>query len=91
MNEIYLEFDKTLSAIAGYEFGEEIFKTQVMGKYKYGEKNAIIFPVQIEYVAISFVQGFLKELLKKNGLSKTLSEIDIKGNENFVRKFYKVI
>lgn len=91
MNEIILTFDKTLIAIAGYEYGNKIFEEQVKSKYKSGEKNIIIFPEQIEYVAISFVQGFLKDLLKEYEIDKILKEIDIRGNKNFVSKFYRVI
>lgn len=91
MNKIILKFDNTLTAIAGYEYGEEIFKNQVEKNYKIGEENIIEFPKEIESVAISFVQGFLKEPLRRNGVDKTLSELKIVGNKKFVNKFYKVI
>lgn len=91
MNRIVLTFDNSLTAIAGYKFGEEIFEMQVEKKYRSGEKNIIEFPQQIESVAISFVQGFLKKLLKANTLSKIKEEIEIVGNQKFVTKFNKVI
>ncbi|MGL5377458.1 MAG: hypothetical protein ACRC0F_07020 [Cetobacterium sp.] len=90
-NKIVLTFDKSLTAIAGYKFGEEIFEKQVQKNYKSDSKNIIEFPQQIDSVAISFVQGFLKNLLKDKGLSKVKEEIEIAGNSKFVTKFNKVI
>lgn len=91
INKIVLTFEKSLTAIAGYKFGEEIYEKQVENKYKSGSKNVIEFPEQIDSVAISFVQGFLKKLIKNNGISKTKEEIEIVGNPKFVKKFNKVI
>ncbi|MGL5965438.1 MAG: hypothetical protein ACRCZ9_00745 [Fusobacteriaceae bacterium] len=91
INRIVLTFDKSLTAIAGYKFGEEIYEKQVEDKYKSGNKNIIEFPEQIDSVAISFVQGFLKKLLKNNRISKIKEEIEIVGNSKFVKKFNKVI
>jgi hypothetical protein len=87
--EIVLE-DKTLKGIAGYPYGEDIFNMQVKPKYKdkEGIKNIIIFPTTIEKVAISFVQGFMKELIKNK---KKLDNLEIRGNEEFVKKFYQVM
>ena len=60
-------------------------------RFEVEKKNIIIFPEQIERVAISFFQGFTKELLEAYGKEKMLNMIEIKGNEKVVKKFYSVI
>lgn len=64
-NIINLNFDKTMSGLAGYEFGESEYKSQLDGKIDYEQLNVIIFPDNIKKVAISFVQGMFSEILKK--------------------------
>lgn len=91
MNRIILNFDKTLIGIAGFQFGKTTFEKQVAPYYKKNEKNILVFPKELQTVAISFVQGFFYNLLEKDTLNTVLSEIEIEGNPNFVEKFYKVI
>lgn len=65
MNKINLVFDKQLTRLAGNPFGAEIYDSQVKDKIDWNNKNEIIFPNQINRIAISFIQGFTKEILKK--------------------------
>ncbi len=90
--EIKLFFkDKTITGLAGFPYGQEIYDEQVKNVFEVEKKNIIIFPEQIERVAISFFQGFTKELLEAYGKEKMLNMIEIKGNEKVVKKFYSVI
>lgn len=65
MNKINLVFDKQLTRLAGNPFGAEIYDNQVKDKIDWSTKNEIIFPNQIDRIAISFIQGFTKEILKR--------------------------
>lgn len=72
-NIIKLEFDKTMSGLAGNDYGYEEYKKQIMNKFDYTKINTIIFPEHIKKVAISFVQGMFTEILKvidKNEIEK---------------------
>ncbi|MGL5820278.1 MAG: hypothetical protein ACRCYE_01430, partial [Sarcina sp.] len=64
MKEINLEFDSSLSRLAGNSFGEKIYIDQVMKKINFEkkEKIKIIFPNNIKDIAISFVQGFINRI-----------------------------
>jgi len=91
-NIVNLNFnDNTLTGLAGFPFGEEIYKEQVKNIFDINKENVIIFPEQIERVAISFVQGFTKELFEKYGRDKAIEKIEIQGKKRVVDKFYAVI
>ena len=62
MNRINLVFDKQLTRLAGNHYG---YENQIKDKINWEEVNEIIFPQQIDRIAVSFIQGFAKEILKK--------------------------
>ena len=43
----------------------EVYENQIKDKINWEEVNEIIFPQQIDRIAVSFIQGFAKEILKK--------------------------
>lgn len=91
-NCIELIFEnKTLDSIAGFDYGKEIYDTQVKNKFIEGDINTIVFPSSIERIAMSFIQGFSKELIKNIGRTRFLEEIKIEGNKKLEEKFYRVI
>lgn len=91
-NTINLNFnDNTLTGLVGFPFGEKIYQEQVKNFFDINSKNNIIFPDQIERIAISFIQGFTKELFEKYGRDKTIEKIEISGKKRVVDKFYAVI
>lgn len=65
MNRINLVFDKTITRLAGNEFGYKTYLEQVEGKIDWDNKNVITFPNEIDRIAISFIQGFVRDILKK--------------------------
>ena len=83
--------DKTITGLAGFPYGKEIYEEQVKNIFDENTKNVIIFPEQIERVAISFFQGFTKEMIEKYGKDNMLNKIEIRGKNNIVKKFYSVI
>lgn len=65
MNKIELKFDKTITRLAGNEFGYNTYKEQVENNVEWNNLNEIIFPKEIDRIAISFIQGFARDILKK--------------------------
>ncbi len=65
MNKIELIFDKTITRLAGNEFGYKTYLDQVVNKIDWNNKNIIVFPKEIDRIAISFIQGFVRDILKK--------------------------
>lgn len=61
--KIYLKFDKTLSGLAGFDYGYKIYCEQALGH----DFDTIVFPKEIELVATSFTQGFFRDLMEKYG------------------------
>lgn len=70
-NRIELRFTNTLTNLAGYDFGLNIYNTQVKGKINLNQPFEIIFPKQIKGVASSFVQGFFENIVEEIGLLQT--------------------
>lgn len=77
-NEINLIFDKTISGLAGNDYGYTEYKNQLENKIDYSKLNIIIFPENIKKVAISFVQGMFQEILKQVNKEEIEKYIQIK-------------
>lgn len=67
-NVFNLDFDKTVTMLAGYDYGYEVYNSQIKGKIDVYTNFTIIFPDQIKRVASSFSQGFFKEIAEKIGI-----------------------
>lgn len=65
---INLSFDKTVSRLAGFAYGQEIFQKQVKEQIDYQGITHIVFPDSIIKIASSFVQGFFDEIIAKVGM-----------------------
>ena len=75
MSKIELKFDKMLTRLAGNEYGSEIFNNQVKKHIDWNAKTEIVFPKNIDRIAISFIQGFAKGILQridKNNIEELL-------------------
>lgn len=86
---IELNLDATITRLAGNQLGERIFNEQVKEEIKYDDRNVIKFPDFIDNVAISFVQGFVKEILENITLEEFNNKIEVKGKERVVENFMK--
>lgn len=90
MNKVILYFEKTLTNLAGYEFGIEIYEEQVKGKIDTNKEFFIEFPKQIKVVASSFVQGFFEEIVNEIGLLATEERaIIVSENDKIVKTLIK--
>ncbi|MCX0370217.1 hypothetical protein LIZ77_05460 [Clostridium perfringens] len=90
-NRIELSFKNTISRLAGNSFGKDIYEKQAKDKIDFDGVNIIVIPDTIEDIAISFVQGFISEILEKCDLNSFSEHFKIEGNKKVVEKFKKSI
>ena len=67
-NHIKLVFNKTVTRLAGNEYGRLVYNEQVKDKIDYSKTVTIEFPEQIVSIASSFVQGFFAEIIMNVGI-----------------------
>lgn len=84
MNKIELTFAKDVSGLAGNDYGRKTYHEQVESKINWNEKNIIVFPKYIERVAISFIQGFCSEILKKVDKNEIEKIITIESSSDYL-------
>ena len=90
MNKVNLVFDKTLSNLAGYDYGRKIYDEQVRGQIDLYQDFTIEFPEQIRGVASSFVQGFFANIVETIGLLATEERANIiSGNSRVQNNILK--
>lgn len=90
MNKVIeLNFKSSLNKLAGNKFGERIYNEQIKEKVDFKNKVVIVFPDIIDDIAISFVQGFTKEILEKIPKSEFFEYFSLKGNPKVIDKFKK--
>ena len=90
-NKIELKGFNTLKRLVGNQYGQEVYKTQIESSMKKDCKNVIIFPQQIEGIAMSFIEGML-DAMKSQVLRRDFYKyFDIQGNEKVIKKFQDVI
>lgn len=70
-NKVVLIFKKDISNLAGYDYGVDIYTTQVKGKLDMNNDFIIVFPEHIKGIASSFVQGFFADIVGEIGLLQT--------------------
>lgn len=68
MNIIELQFNKTVTRLAGNEYGRKVYDEQVRNKIDFSEKTQIVFPDQIIAIASSFIQGFFDDIIANIGI-----------------------
>lgn len=81
-NLINLEFDKSISVLAGNEYGYEEYKKQLKDKFEIEKINVIVFPNNIQKVAISFVQGMFRDILNEINKEELEKYIEIKSSSD---------
>lgn len=81
-NRVILKIeDNTISRLAGNQYGRKLYDEQVKKYFSPGEELIIVFPETIKDVAVSFIQGFFKEIVDTIGLQKASAQIKIEGTE----------
>lgn len=84
MNKIIINLPEDLNSLAGNSYGREVF-TEFVNINTISEKTILVFPNNIERVAIGFVQGFISEV----GPEKFRELFEIEGNSKFVKSFWE--
>lgn len=87
---IELKFDKSQNRLAGFPYGETVYKEQaknIIDKNNFlKDKVEVVFPEQIEKVASSFIQGFFAELINSIGYSEIERCFEIKASNDELSK-----
>ena len=76
-NHVKLEFDKTITRLAGFPYGEAVYNEQIKGCVDLSKPVTIEFPEQIIKIASSFVQGFFKEIIQEVGVEEIGKSVQI--------------
>lgn len=77
-NYFKLKFDKTITRLAGYPYGESVFEEQIAKKIDYSSLPIKIeFPDNIVRSGSSFTQGFFKVFISKYGYNFIDNEVQI--------------
>lgn len=85
MKKIEIIVDKTLSGLAGFDYGKKVYNNQVKNKLSeldYKNGFYIVFPSEIKRVASSFVQGFFSELMTDYGYYKVVNMVKIESSSD---------
>lgn len=85
-NVIYLQFDKILTGLAGYDYGLETYNNQVAEKIDFGNKITIVFPDTIQRIASSFIQGFFANFVRQIGISGIENNITIRLGQKDIKE-----
>lgn len=80
MNEIRLEFNKSITKLAGYDHGKDTYIKQIKNHIDYSTINILVFPENINQLASSFVEGLFEEIIEKIGLSNVEKIFQIKSD-----------
>ena len=76
-NSVSLVFNKTITKLAGFPYGESVYETQIKDKVDLFQPCKIVFPSNIERVASSFVQGLFSEIVQAIGYQGVENNIEI--------------
>lgn len=88
---IELKFNSSITRLAGNTFGQDIYNKQVKDKVDFKGINIIVIPNYIEDIAISFVQGFMCEILECISKDEFNKHFIIEANDKIVNKFKKSV
>lgn len=84
---IKLQFNESLTKLAGNPFGRDVFNQQVKNIIDY-DKNEIeiILPEQIDNIASSFIQGFFNEIVNEIGIKGIQEKITVYSSINNLKE-----
>lgn len=78
-NIINLEFEKTITNLAGNRMGNQVYKEKIASKINTNINNIVIFPAVIEDIASSFIEGIYKELGEQYGKKEAVNIMTLKA------------
>ena len=88
-NYVSLQFDGMITRLAGFEFGREIFASQIENQVDFSEIVTIEFPGQIIKIASSFVQGFFEKIIDEVGFDEIDKRVKVvTGSEELTKSIF---
>lgn len=91
MKTVQIECKKDLSSLAGYDYGVQVYNTQI-APISISETIQLIIPENIVYVSSSFIQGLIKEIVelcvKNNVYVKDYFFVKALSNSSFIQKSF---
>ena len=83
-NIVEIEVDKSITGLAGYDYGKKIYTEQVKNKIDLQQNFVIVFPDNIQRMASSFIQGFFEEIVGEIGILGVERQLEVRSsNINF--------
>lgn len=86
MNIINLHFPKTLCGLSGNSYGRKIYSEQLEDQIDEKNEYIIRFPQHIDSIAISFIQGFYYNIIKKYGFNYAINNLHIESHSEELTK-----
>ena len=83
---IELDLDRSVTRLAGYEYGKSVFDNQVKDKIDYNDSIVIVFPSNIVKLASSFIQGFFGEMVENIGISGIEEKVSIESSNSKIHR-----
>jgi len=77
-NLVKLNFQKDVTRLAGFPYGESVYEEQVKDNIDYSTPITLVFPNHIERIASSFVQGFFSEIIRIIGYKDVDERVVVK-------------
>lgn len=79
-NTFRLEFDKTITKLAGNQLGKKIFRDQLQSKIDYSDEIFIVFPDRIDTIASSFIQGLFEDIVRNIGIIGVENQVHVESD-----------
>lgn len=79
-NTFRLEFDRTITKLAGNQLGKKIFRDQLQSKINYSDEILIIFPNNIDTIASSFIQGLFEDIVRNIGITGVENQVHVESD-----------
>lgn len=83
--------DKTITKLAGYDYGLNLYKRNVEGKIDIKEPFVICFPEQVDFLAASFIIGFFGEIYNQIGIEGIKQNMKLESNISNISDIEKTL
>lgn len=85
-NIVEIKVDKSITGLAGYNYGKKIYTEQVKNKIDLKQNFVIVFPNNVQRMASSFIQGFFEEIIGEIGILGIERQLEIKSSNSDLKK-----
>lgn len=85
-NIVEIKVDKSITGLAGYNYGKKIYTEQVKNKIDLEQNFVIVFPDNIQRMASSFIQGFFEEIIGEIGILGIERQLEVKSSNSDLKQ-----